>query len=138
MHPLDESCYAGFELCRELACSRPPLKNASELRDMFLEIEDILRVLDRRLKSREHSRRDAAQSVVLALTSAVFASSRKPPIAPFRPGIGTPSKVISRTVRASLRAGNAYSNVSTSKLRVDLVGILDLAIFNLTASTYFS
>jgi hypothetical protein len=53
MHPRYESCYAGFELCRELACSRPPLKNASELREMLLEMEDILRVLDQRLESCE-------------------------------------------------------------------------------------
>jgi hypothetical protein len=97
MHPLEESCYAGFELCKELVCSRPPLKNAGELHDMLLEIKDILRVLGRRLESCEQSRRDVAQSVVLAFISAVFASSRKPPIAPFRPGIGTPSKVFSRT-----------------------------------------
>src|ERR1700733_9750694 len=62
MHPLNESCYAGSELCRELACSRPPLKNASDLCDMLLEIEDILRVLDRRLMSCEQPRWDVAQS----------------------------------------------------------------------------
>ena len=129
MHPLNESCYAGSELCRELACSRPPLKNASELRDMLLEIEDILRVLDRRLESCEQPRWDVAQSVVLALTSAVFASSRKPPIAPFRPGIGTSSKVVSRTVKASLRAGHVYSNALTTGSLV--IRSLDLIVFSL-------
>src|ERR1700689_4006951 len=65
----------------------------------------------------------------IALTAAVFASSRKPPIAPFRPGIGTPSKVFSRTVKASLRAGHVYSNALTTGSRV--IRSLDLIVFSL-------
>ena len=129
MHSLDESCYAGFELRGELACSRPPLENASELRDMLLKIEDILQVLDRRLESCEQPRWDVAQSVVLALTSAVFASSRKPPTANFKPGIGTSSKIFSRTVKASLRAGHVYSNALTAGSEV--IRSLDLIMFSL-------
>jgi hypothetical protein len=112
MNALEEGFDTGFELWREFVCSIPALKNASKLRDMLLELKDILRILDRRLDSCERPSRVTRHLVTATLTSAVFASSRMPPIAPFRPGIGTPSKVFSRTVRASLRASHACFNAS--------------------------
>ena len=44
--PLEEHFNPGFELWRELVYSRPAFANASKLRDMRLELKDILRILD--------------------------------------------------------------------------------------------
>jgi hypothetical protein len=49
MHPPEERFNTDFKLWRELVDSGPTLENASELCDMLLELEDILRILDRRL-----------------------------------------------------------------------------------------
>jgi hypothetical protein len=55
---------------------------------------------------------NVAQLLALARTSSFFASSRKPAIAPLRPGIGTPAKIFSNVVNVNLRAGHAYFNAS--------------------------
>ena len=44
--PLEEHFNPGFELWRELVYSGPAFANASKLRDVLLELEDILRILD--------------------------------------------------------------------------------------------
>lgn len=52
-----------------------------------------------------------------------------PPTAPFRPGIGTPAKVFSKTVRAISRA-EVYFNASLARSRVILVDFsFDLIVF---------
>jgi hypothetical protein len=52
--PLEECFNSSFELWRELVYSGPAFANASKLRDGLLELEDILRILDRCLASYEH------------------------------------------------------------------------------------
>ena len=52
--PLEECFNSSFELWGELVDSGPAFTNASKLRDMLLEIKDILRILDRCLASYEH------------------------------------------------------------------------------------
>ena len=45
--PLEECFNSSFELWRELVYSGPVFANASKLRDVRLELKDILRILDR-------------------------------------------------------------------------------------------
>ena len=52
--PLKECFNSSFELWGELVDSRPAFTNASELRDMLLELKDILHILDQCLASYEH------------------------------------------------------------------------------------
>jgi len=51
--PLEECFNSSFELWRELVYSGPAFANASKLCDVLLELEDILRILDRCLTSYE-------------------------------------------------------------------------------------
>ena len=52
--PLEEHFNPGFELWRELVYSGIAFANASKLRDVLLELKDILHILDRCLASYEH------------------------------------------------------------------------------------
>jgi hypothetical protein len=128
VYPPEEGFYPDFKLRRELMYSGPPLENASELCDMVLELKDILRVLDRRLDKWSTT---VHVEPLAQLTSTVFATLRKPAITPCKPGIGTPFKIFSSTVGASLRAGHVYFNALTagSPMILDDCG-LDLIIFS--------
>jgi hypothetical protein len=52
--PHEEGFDPSFELWREVVCSRPAFTNASKLRDVLLELKDILCIVDRFLASYEH------------------------------------------------------------------------------------